>query len=176
MKFEPMPNRAFLLQYLQADADTGRVLLVRHWPTANCKAKGRPVPREVGKYSRLGYSQVWLPNVNGGGRIVQRSRLMLYLCLGIECDYVDHRDRDTTNDKLDNLRPCSQAENNANGKTRRDNTSGFKGVSWNKQKGDWVAQITKDGVFYGKHFKDKEDAILWVQQKRTELYGEFARH
>jgi len=61
-------------------------------------------------------------------------------------------------------------------KIRNDNTSGFKGVVWSKERKKWEAQIS----YFERHinigrYKDKIDAVLAYNQKAIELFGEFAR-
>lgn len=58
---------------------------------------------------------------------------------------VDHANMDRLDNRRANLRICSKAENMRNrGKTRA-NKSGYKGVSWDKEKCRWVAGIKIDG-------------------------------
>ena len=54
---------------------------------------------------------------------------------------IDHIDRDPANNKIENLREVSQICNSRNCGNPKDNTSGVKGVSWNKRRGKWNAQI-----------------------------------
>lgn len=56
--------------------------------------------------------------------------------------YVDHKDSNGLNNQKNNLRICTQSQNNGNSKMRKDNKSGIKGVSWNKLNKNWVACIT----------------------------------
>ena len=53
-------------------------------------------------------------------------------------------DGDKHRPKISELREESRAETVARGKVRSTNTSGFRGVSWNSDKGKWVASITRD--------------------------------
>jgi len=58
---------------------------------------------------------------------------------------VDHKDRVPWHNWRDNLREASQQCQLRNCGTRRDNSSGIKGVSWNKGGGKWQAMIRVDG-------------------------------
>ena len=86
---------------------------------------------------------------------------------------VDHVNTDSLDNRKMNLRICSRVENAMNrGKVRR-NTSGYKGVSWDR---GWLSQIQ----FRGKHFNlgrysTPEEAHLAYQKKARELAGDFAR-
>lgn len=54
---------------------------------------------------------------------------------------IDHIDRDKTNNKIENLREVSPQCNLRNCDQFRHNTSGVKGVFWNKSKNKWGFQI-----------------------------------
>jgi hypothetical protein len=89
---------------------------------------------------------------------------------------LDHADADRTNNALSNLRPCNDALNVANARRRKDNTSGFKGVSWHKTKKRWFAHIRVDGVL--RHlggFSDPAAAHDAYAAAALKHYGEFAR-
>ena len=60
-------------------------------------------------------------------------------------DVIDHINRDSTDNKIENLRPSSPKENQQNRKLSKINTSGFTGVIWNKLKNKWQSYITVDG-------------------------------
>ena len=54
---------------------------------------------------------------------------------------VDHEDRNSLNNNVDNLRLGDDVLQNQNQGTRSDNTSGVKGVGWHKQSSNWRARI-----------------------------------
>jgi hypothetical protein len=54
---------------------------------------------------------------------------------------VDHLDRDSLNNRWNNLAPSTNAENHKNRSMNRNNTSGITGVYWNKPAGKWLAQV-----------------------------------
>ncbi len=54
---------------------------------------------------------------------------------------VDHKDINSLNNSVDNLRLGDDVLQSQNQKTRSDNTSGVKGVSWHKQTSKWRAYI-----------------------------------
>lgn len=89
---------------------------------------------------------------------------------------IDHINGIRNDNRLENLRLCTFQENHYNRKPRSDNKSGFRGVSWHRQKRKWVAQITIEGKnkFLG-FFVNPEDAYSAYCKKAIEHFGEFAR-
>jgi hypothetical protein len=57
--------------------------------------------------------------------------------------FIDHIDRNPANNVKANLRPATRAENNRNGKERK-NQSGYRGVSWLSRLHKWQAKICVD--------------------------------
>ena len=88
----------------------------------------------------------------------------------------DHANGNTLDNRKCNLRICTAAENTRNQKRRTDNSSGYKGVSWAKRRGKWVAQIIKDGKhhFLG-HFSTPEEAHNAYCEASKNYHGEFGR-
>lgn len=87
---------------------------------------------------------------------------------------VDHIDNNPLNNNLSNLRWASNSENNFNQKLSKNNTSGFKGVRWNKRNQRWIAIIkhNRKTIHLGS-FVNKEDAIIARAKKAQELFGEY---
>lgn len=56
-------------------------------------------------------------------------------------DEVDHVDRDRSNNRWLNLRPATAKQNNENASLRKDNRSGFTGVTWCAKTNKWRARI-----------------------------------
>lgn len=59
---------------------------------------------------------------------------------------VDHINRNGLDNQKGNLRPCNASQNAANCRTPKNNTSGFKGVSYDPIKRRWVARIRIRGI------------------------------
>lgn len=109
------------------------------------------------------------------GRRCAVHRIIFILNFGYAPEEVDHIDGDTFNNNKDNLRACSRAQNTQNAKIRKDNTSGVKGVDWNKASKKWRGRITAFGVTKNLGLFDKiKDAELVVNSERVRLHGEFA--
>jgi hypothetical protein len=89
---------------------------------------------------------------------------------------VDHWDGNTLNNRLNNLRVCSESQNLGNSRRSRNNTSGFKGVASCKRGGPWKSYIWRNGrsECLGR-FDDAEAAARAYDDAARETFGEFAR-
>ena len=54
---------------------------------------------------------------------------------------IDHIDGNRLNNQRNNLRLATSSQNKANRCPRKDNRSGYKGVSWHAQRQCWTARI-----------------------------------
>ena len=91
-------------------------------------------------------------------------------------EQVDHQDRDGLNNQRENLRPCTQTQNNANRAKKAGCSSKFKGVYWSKRVGKWRSRIKIDGrqTDLG-YFDDEVRAARAYDDASLEQYGEFAK-
>lgn len=88
---------------------------------------------------------------------------------------IDHINRDSTDNRFANLRLATSSQNNCNQSMRGDNTSGVKGVSWNKKSGKWHSRIVVNGKY--RHlglFSDLKDAASAYEVAAQQAFGEFA--
>lgn len=97
-------------------------------------------------------------------------RLIMNPPRGLEVDHINGNGLDN---RRKNLRICTHAENNRNKGLQSNNTSGYKGVSWNM--GQWCAQVYKNNKrVYSKRFKDIKEAAKAYNTQAIKYYGEFA--
>jgi hypothetical protein len=90
-------------------------------------------------------------------------------------EQVDHQNHDTYDNQKANLRLCTVSQNAANQRVRVSNTSGLKGVSWDKQSKKWKAQISVNGkVKYIGLYSTAEEAARAYDTAAIEHHGEFA--
>ena len=90
-------------------------------------------------------------------------------------EIVDHIDRNPLNNTLENLRICTRRENSANTTLRRDNSAGFKGVSFVKSSGRYRAYIFANGK--QKHlgmFDTAAEAAARYAEAASALFGSYA--
>lgn len=77
------------------------------------------------------------------GRRYYAHRLAWLLTYGeLPIKFIDHKDRVRSNNRINNLRECSRSKNAMNQGIPSNNTSGFKGVSWNSEINKWYALCT----------------------------------
>lgn len=104
-----------------------------------------------------------------------RGRLHCYILHTPPALEIDHVDRDKLNNRKFNLRVCFHAENIRNRRISRNNTSGYKGVSWSSQTQRWRSAISVGGrKYYLGEFDIKEDAARAYNAAAIEAHGEFA--
>ena len=88
-------------------------------------------------------------------------------------DYeVDHIDSDMLNDRWSNLRLATRGQNEANKPLTKRNRSGFKGVSWDKERNKWKAQIKSRLIG---RFDTPEEAHAAYVVELKKMHGDFAR-
>lgn len=88
---------------------------------------------------------------------------------------IDHIDHDGLNNQRSNLRVCTHQENHMNRRANINATSAYKGVSFKKQTGRWIAKIhINDKQINIGSFADEVDAARAYNKKAIELFCEFA--
>lgn len=87
----------------------------------------------------------------------------------------DHKNRNGLDNRKENLRLTTTGLNKYNCKKYVSNTSGYRGVSWYKDKRKWGADISKNGVgtFCG-YYDDKVDAAKAYDYAAIRIWGEDA--
>lgn len=88
--------------------------------------------------------------------------------------HVDHINGDKMDNRWCNLREANMAQNKANEGLRSTNTSGWKGVSWNKGAQKWRSYIGATGEHLGL-FDCPVAAHLAYVVEADKRYGKFAR-
>lgn len=90
-------------------------------------------------------------------------------------EMVDHRNGNGLDNRRFNIRLATRTQNNRNSCKRKNNVSGFKGVTFHKQHTRWSARIKVDKrVFYLGYFDTPEKAATAYNEAAKEHFGEFA--
>ena len=89
---------------------------------------------------------------------------------------LDHINGNKLDNRIENLRPASVAQNCWNQKIKQRNTSGCKNVSWNKARHKWAVRIRVHGKVKQWYVADLELADLLAHEARTLYHGAFANH
>jgi hypothetical protein len=134
-----------------------------------------------------GYS--WFVNDNGyavafkyirgsskTGQKQNRVRLHRFVMGAEEGQIVDHINQNKLDNRRSNLRFATKSTNAANSKTQSNNTSGFRGVSFQKNVNKWFAYINYQGkrIPLG-YFNSSSEAAKVRNRKANKLFGEFAK-
>lgn len=84
-------------------------------------------------------------------------------------DEIDHKNRDATDNRWENLQESSRSENSRNVSMRADNTSGVTGVHWRQSEAKWSACCMLKGArHYLGLFSGLDEAAMEVLEFRAE--------
>ncbi len=127
--------------------------------------------RIAGCISHDGYRQIQICR-----RITFAHRIAWFITYGEIPQTIDHIDRNKQNNAIANLRLCNNSQNQGNRGKSKNNTSGIKGVTYDKKNGKWQAQIKSEYVNkYLGRFASKQEAAEAYAKAAERVFGEFAR-
>lgn len=140
-------------------------------------AKSRPACRKgdiCGRISIYGYHEIRIC-----GRLWRANRLAFVYMTGEEPPPhldVDHINGDKLDNRWSNLRIATRSQNMANTCLDPRNTSGATGVTWDKARNKWRAQLRVNGrkTNLGR-FNTREEAAAKVEEVAQAQWGEFWR-
>jgi hypothetical protein len=88
---------------------------------------------------------------------------------------IDHINLDKSDNRWCNLREATRSQNCAHKPRNRNNTSGFKGVSWYRKYSKWVARIGVNGKGFTLGYRDtREEAAALYDDAAKKHFGMFA--
>ena len=123
------------------------------------------------QYTNQGYKYIHL---NGKYKKVHRLVAEAFIPNPENKLCVDHKNNIRDDNRIDNLRWVTIKENCQNVSISSKNTSGYKGVYWDKSFNRWRANIFENGlkVHIG-YFESLDDAVKARQKKANEVFGEY---
>lgn len=128
----------------------------------------------AGSKGANGYMQIKV-----AGKVYYQHRLAWYLHFGYWPEnQIDHINGVKTDNRISNLRLATNKQNAQNTGLRRDNTSGVRGVYYEKgRKSPWKARIKIDGKFkFLGYFVTKGEAETAYQTAAEEHFAAFKRN
>jgi hypothetical protein len=163
-----LPSIQRLNELLEYDPDTGS-LRWRVFRRGNAKPDARAGGVKENGYRRIGID---------GIRYLEHR--ICYVMAGNpdpgDCQ-IDHIDHDPGNNRASNLRLATNSQNLWNLRLTKRNSSGVKGVYYQKSRGKFLARVTKHNrcVFSGR-FNTIEEAAEAVKKARSTLHKHFTNH
>ena len=166
---KPLPSLETLQKYLTYDPKSGALL----WRDNLTYAKQRPGGTPAGTMSKGGYLRTTIER-----SMYANNRIAWKMFYGADPKgVIDHRDGNKLNNAIDNLRDTTQIGNVCNAVRRSDNTTGYKGVVFDKRRGVYVFNLKVDRVKVASpSFSTPEAANESVRALRERLHGEFLCH
>lgn len=160
--------------YFTYDAETGNLI----W-----KIRSDTTPQWNGRYSGkiAGHSQ----GVGAGTAVYVRVHNKMYRAHRIVWEMrhgpipsgmlVDHVDGDYENNRLPNLRMANSRQNGNNRTEQKNNSTGLKGVSYDRGRGKYVAQIRANGktTQLGRYTTKSMAAVVYAKAS-IRLHGVFS--
>ena len=161
-----------LLELLIYDPDTGVFTWLRRpgsdrlTNTWNSRYAGA-----VAGWLREGYRHIRLD----GGSYLAHRLAWLWVHGSWPAALIDHINGDRADNRIANLREATQSQNVQNSRKRRNNTSGYKGVTWHEPLRKWRARISVPSkqIFLG-YFTCPDEASRAYEAAARTYHGEFA--
>jgi len=139
-------------------------------------------------FARVAAAGPWYAYRQSNGRVYSRHSapgaeprkpvtvLMHRFVLGVSDPkaHVDHKDHNGLNNRRANLRAATPSQNTANSRKRRDTSSRYKGVHFDKEKGKWRARIKHNGTEHHLgYFENEAQAAHAHYIASLEYFGEY---
>jgi len=158
-----MVSREYISTLLRYDPETGDL----YWRvTKSAKAVAGQKAGSVNQHGHV--------NLQIDKKMYAAHQIVFLLHHGYIPKEIDHINRVKTDNRIENLRPCTSTQNKGNVGLLRTNKTGIRGVSINGKTGKYHAQIKINGkqTYLGR-FDTAEEAALMYQGAAKLYFGEF---
>lgn len=119
-----------------------------------------------------GYAVAAIKLPDGKRDWIYLHRLLFGFPEGLQVDHINGNKQDN---RRDNLRLCTHAQNKHNTGRYANNSSGFKGVGFSKRNKKWRARISKNGKqFELGYFDNPEEAYSAYCKAARNVHGDFS--
>lgn len=134
---------------------------------------GSTRPGDVAGTLKFGYISICIEK-----KIYQAHRLVwLYIHGSWPEKHLDHMNNIRSDNRICNLRECSDVQNSQNRSKQSNNSSGYKGVLWHKRDQKWQARAMINGKQYHiGQFDDPKKASEAYQKFCQENYKDFYKN
>lgn len=111
-------------------------------------------------------------SANSSGKIIFLHRLVMGNPTGKDIDHIRHNKYDN---RKSSLRICEHQQNSMNCKIKKNNTSGYSGISYSKDRNKWRAQIgyKNQRILIG-YYDNKDDAVEARRLYEENLFKEWS--
>lgn len=175
IKRTALPSVEFLNECFHYDKRTGDLIWktrpLHHFKSAGTREmmNARCAGKRAGAVAKHGYIVVVF-----AGKHWLAHRIIYKMLHGSCPDYIDHIDGDPTNNRIENLREVTNAQNTQKKKLRKVGSSKYRGVY--RCCGKWQAQIkVEQKPIYLGAFADQKSAALAYDEAALKHHGVFAR-
>jgi hypothetical protein len=118
------------------------------------------------------YARGYVVTEDGKRKMMYMHRFLMNNPVGF---VVDHINRNSLDNREENLRVCTQADNSKNKRIKSENTSGHTGVCFDNTRGRWLAQLSSNGNrILSERFPTKEEAVRAYEKAAAEHHREFS--
>ncbi len=109
------------------------------------------------------------------GKSYKQHRIAFLMTYKYLPSQVEHKNRIRNDNRILNLRPCNNSQNQQNTGVRSNNSSGYKGVHWRKNRSKWITRITINSKrkILGS-FSCKHQAAICYNEAALKYFKEFA--
>lgn len=152
-------SHEWLLANLSYDAATGEFA----WKTVRRGVRGKTAQ------GRAGYQSITINYRSFGAHRIA----WFYVTGEWPTLQIDHVNGDIQDNRFANLRPATNGQNKANSRRPRNNSSGVKGVAFNKGARRWMGYYRAGGKQVIREFATFEEAVKFRQEAVRAAHGEF---